>query len=110
MIIAKQLKNNEFFKYNDEAFKVLDNKRFVKCINVETNECTYIDCETEVELLKEKPTYCTCYVEYPNKSHICKNGNWKCVDKYKNIRQLETIQIKGLPYPKYVRKTMCEHI
>ena len=55
-------------------------------------------------------TYCTCWIEYPNKNHQFKNGHWKCVDRYKNIRQLEYIPLKGLPFPKYVRKTMCERI
>lgn len=55
-------------------------------------------------------TYCTCWVEYPNRAHEFKNGHWKCVDKYKNIRQLETIPLPGLPFPKYVHKTKCIRI
>jgi hypothetical protein len=55
-------------------------------------------------------TYCTCWVEYPNEAHQFKNGHWKCVDRYKCIRPLEIIPLQGLPFPKYVRKTMCERI
>lgn len=55
-------------------------------------------------------TYCTCWIDYPNESHQFKNGHWKCIDKYKCIRHLETIPLPGLPFPKYVRKTMCEKI
>lgn len=34
-----------------------------------------------------KPCYqCSCYAEYPNKAHKFKNGNWKCVDKFKPIK------------------------
>lgn len=25
---------------------------------------------------------CSCLMEYPNKKHKCKNGKWKCVDRY----------------------------
>lgn len=45
-------------------------------------------------------------MDYPNECHRHKNGKWKCVDRYKNIRPLETIDL-GLPFPKYVRKTKC---
>lgn len=62
------------------------------------------------ELEKSRKTCCTCWVEYPNKSHMQKSGKWKCVDRFKNIRQLEIIPLKGLPFPKFVRKTMCERI
>lgn len=55
-------------------------------------------------------TFCTCWAEYPNKSHLLKNGKWKCVDKYKCVRPLKTIPLKGLPFPKYVCKTKCEQI
>lgn len=54
-------------------------------------------------------TYCTCYMDYPNECHRHKNGKWKCVDRYKNIQPLETIEL-GLPFPKYVRKTKCVRI
>lgn len=50
---------------------------------------------------------CTCWVEYPNKSHRHESGKWKCVDCYENVRQLETIPLEGLPFPRYVRKTKC---
>ena len=52
-------------------------------------------------------TECTCWMEYPNENKRHNNGSWKCVDKYKNVRQLETIPIPNMPYPKYVRKTKC---
>ena len=59
-------------------------------------------------VVTKKPIYqCSCYMPYPNECHKNKNGKWKCVDKYNNISQLEAIPIKGLPYPKYVRKTWC---
>lgn len=50
---------------------------------------------------------CTCWVEYPNKSHRHESGKWKCIDCYENVRQLETIPLEGLPFPRYVRKTKC---
>ena len=28
---------------------------------------------------------CSCYMEYPNRMHKNKNGNWKCVDRYERI-------------------------
>ena len=54
MIRAKHIKTDEFFKYKNETFKVLYNinKGLVKCINIETNKCTYIDCEIEVEQIE----------------------------------------------------------
>ena len=61
-------------------------------------------------VVAKKPIYqCSCYMPYPNECHRQKNGNWKCIDRYKNIRPLETIDL-GLPFPKYVRKTKCERI
>lgn len=50
---------------------------------------------------------CTCWVKYPNESHKHKSGKWKCVDNYECIRDLETIPLKGLPFPKYLCKTKC---
>lgn len=54
MVRVKQIRIDEFFKYNNETFKVLYNinKGFVKCINIETNRCVYIDCEIEVKQIK----------------------------------------------------------
>ena len=54
MVRAKHIKVDEFFKYKNETFKVLYNinRGLVKCINVDTNRCTYIDCEIEVEQIE----------------------------------------------------------
>ena len=52
-------------------------------------------------------TECTCWVPYPNRSHLKPSGKWKCTDCYENVRQLETIPLKGLPFPKYIHKTKC---
>lgn len=38
---------------------------------------------------------CSCFAEYPNKSHILKNGKWKCVDKYEKIEDWEPKSIYG---------------
>lgn len=51
--------------------------------------------------------YCTCYMDYPNTCHIHKNGKWKCVDDYECIRNIEQIELKGLPFPRVLRKTKC---
>ena len=32
--------------------------------------------------------YCECWSRYPNEAHRHKNGRWKCVERYKCIRQL----------------------
>lgn len=32
---------------------------------------------------------CSCWVHYPNDAYKKENGNWKCVDKYKCIRDLQ---------------------
>lgn len=32
-------------------------------------------------------TYCSCWVDYPNKAHKKDNGKWLCVDKYRCIRK-----------------------
>ena len=38
-------------------------------------------------LIVKKPCYqCHCYLHYPNPSHKKKNGEWKCVDKYKPMK------------------------
>ena len=29
---------------------------------------------------------CSCWVNYPNKAHRKRNGEWKCVDSYECIR------------------------
>lgn len=31
---------------------------------------------------------CSCWCNYPNKSHKQKNGKWKCVDRIQCIRDL----------------------
>jgi len=28
---------------------------------------------------------CSCWVDYPNESHKCKNGHWKCVDRFEFV-------------------------
>lgn len=28
---------------------------------------------------------CSCWVEYPNTSHIHKNGKWKCKDRFEHV-------------------------
>lgn len=33
------------------------------------------------------PTYCTCWVDYPNENHKKANGSWKCKDNYICIRK-----------------------
>lgn len=33
------------------------------------------------------PTYCTCWLDYPNPNHKKDNGSWKCKDKYTCIRK-----------------------
>ena len=46
-------------------------------------------------------TYCSCWVDYPNKAHKKANGTWLCVDKYRCIRnRTGTSQYSGL-------KTKC---
>lgn len=30
-------------------------------------------------------SYCTCWVDYPNKNHKRANGKWKCVDYYECV-------------------------
>ena len=39
-------------------------------------------------------TQCTCWIDYPNKNHLKKNGKWKCVDCYVNIRERKGNRIK----------------
>lgn len=53
---------------------------------------------------------CSCWCDYPNIHHQHKNGNWKCVDKYRCIRPLEK-EIRGTMHFEYLtRKTLCERI
>ena len=53
-------------------------------------------------------TYCTCWMEYPNKAHKKSNGKWLCVDKYKCVRPLEYKKVGTIDMP--YRKTKCERI
>lgn len=48
-------------------------------------------------------TYCSCWVDYPNKAHKKNNGKWRCVDKYRCIRKRTGTGYNGL-------KTKCEKI
>ena len=51
--------------------------------------------------LAKKPDYqCSCYMPYPNENHRCKNGKWKCVDKYEQVEDYEPKSI-------YSVKTRC---
>lgn len=48
---------------------------------------TYAELKAEAyrqgyRLQKIPEFQCSCFVPYPNESHKCKNGKWKCVDKY----------------------------
>lgn len=36
-----------------------------------------------------KAKECSCWIDYPNKMHKNKNGQWKCVDCYECIQQHE---------------------
>lgn len=41
----------------------------------------------KANMVVKEPIYqCSCYATYPNKHHKNKNGNWKCIDKYKPIK------------------------
>ena len=30
---------------------------------------------------------CSCWIDYPNPAHKKSNGQWKCVDCYKQVRK-----------------------
>ena len=49
-------------------------------------------------------SYCKCWVKYPNELQKKSNGKWKCVDKYKCIKQL------GRDENGKKHKTKCERI
>lgn len=51
------------------------------------------------------PTYCSCWVDYPNEAHKKANGSWKCKDNYKCIKRRE-----GLRHAGYGHKTKCVKI
>lgn len=56
------------------------------------------ECRKLVEQMerREKKKYnCSCFAEYPNKSHILKNGSWKCVDQYEKVEDWKPRSLYG---------------
>lgn len=45
--------------------------------------------------MANKTYQCSCYSDYPNKSHLNKNGSWKCIDKYEKCEDWKPKSIYG---------------
>lgn len=75
----------------------------LQCIYVGRGCCKTIQADVinAIKFGRPIPTdICSCWEDYPNKNHKHKNGNWKCVDCYKNIDN----------HVGYKRKTHCKRI
>lgn len=84
----------EGVKFNDNK-----HKNFYGVVRRAGRVCWLYMAGFKIRRENNKMTMCSCWVQYPNKCYKKDNGKWKCIDRYKCVRNYDGR-----------RKTVCEKI